>query len=63
MTIAVYKTGGLIARSVRSATLVAEIEVEPSDAPYDLTRFARRHGGDFAEVVHDTNILEELQPA
>lgn len=63
MIVNIYKTRGLISRSLRTATLVAEVEVEPSELPYDLTKFARRYGGDFAEIVYPTALHEELQPA
>lgn len=63
MTILIYKTGGRISRSARAATLVAEIDVDPHELPYRLDRFARRHGGDLAEIQYDTAPLEELQPA
>ena len=63
MTIQIYKTRGQITGSVLGATLVAEIEVESHELPYNLNHLARRHGGDFAEIVHDYPILEELQPA
>ena len=63
MIVNIYKTGGLISRSVRAATLIAEVDVEPHEVPFNLTRFARQHGGDFAEIVHPDILLEELQPA
>jgi hypothetical protein len=59
----VYKTGGRIARSLRAATLIAEVDVEPDELPFNLTKFARRHGGDFAEIIYPTVLLEEPQPA
>jgi hypothetical protein len=58
----IYKTGGHISRSVRAATLIAEVDVEPHEVPFDLTRFAKQHGGDFAEIDHPDILLEELQP-
>ncbi len=63
MTIEVYKLGGRIGRSVRHASLVTAIDVEPEEIPFDLTRFARRHGGDFAQIVHDVPLVQELQSA
>jgi hypothetical protein len=63
MTIEVYKLGGCIGRSIRHASLVTEVDVEPEEIPFDLTRFARRHGGDFAQIVHDSPLAQELQPA
>lgn len=63
MTIQIYKTGGLVSRSCRKAKLVTEVEVEPCELPYDLSRFAKRHGGDFAEVVQNNSLFEELQTA
>ena len=63
MTVQIYKTGGHVGRSVRQATLVAEIDLDPSEVPFNLSRFARRHGGDFAQIVHDNSLFEELQPA
>ena len=61
MTVAIYKTGGRVGRSVLQATLVAEIDVEPDEIPFDLSRFAKRHGGDFAEIVTDSPLFKELQ--
>ncbi len=49
MLIQVYKYTGRVSRSVLSAMLVAEIFVD--ELPADLGKFARFHGGDFAEIA------------
>jgi hypothetical protein len=61
VTILVYRLDGSLSRSVHTAVLVAEVEVD--DMPANLRRFARRHGGDFAEVQYDSPVLEELATA
>ena len=62
MTILVYRTGGHVGRSVRQATLVAEIDLEPHEIPFDLAKLAKRNGGDYAEIIYP-NVLLEVQPA
>jgi hypothetical protein len=60
----IYQTGGRIARSVCSGRLIAELDFEPHEIPFDLERLARQHGGDYAEIVYPPHILfEEPQPA
>lgn len=61
MTILVYRLRGHITRSLRSAILVAEVEVD--ELPVNLKRFAKEHGGDLAEIRYDSPILEELATA
>lgn len=63
MTVRIYRYGGLVSRSLRTARLVVELEIEPHELPYDLARLARQHGGDFAEIVHSNSLFEELQTA
>ncbi len=63
MTVRIYRYGGLVSRSLRKATLIVELDIEPHELPYNLTRFARQHGGDFAEIVHSNRFFEELQTA
>jgi hypothetical protein len=57
----IYRARGHITRSLRSAVLIAEVEVD--ELPANLKRFAKEHGGDFAEVQYDSPILEELATA
>ena len=61
MTILVYRIRGFITRSLYSAVLVAEVQVD--ELPANLSRFAKQHGGDLAEVQYDSPILEELATA
>lgn len=61
MTILVYRINSYVSRSLRSAVLVAEVDVD--ELPENLSRFAKRYGGDFAEVQFTSPILEELLTA
>lgn len=61
MTVLVYRLNGIISRSLQSASLVVEVEVD--ELPRDLTQFARQHGGHFAEVAYNSPTLEELATA
>lgn len=49
MLLQIYKYSGWRTRSVRSATLVDEVEAETF--PDDEQEFAAEHGGDFVEIA------------
>lgn len=51
MLVQVYRYAGYRSRSIVSATLVTEVEVD--EMPDDQISFAEEYGGDFIEVTYD----------
>jgi hypothetical protein len=49
MTLRIYRSAGLVSRSVLRAELVAEVEVD--QWPNDEAAFADEYGGDIIEVA------------
>lgn len=52
MRFGIYRISGLISRSVQSAELIAEVELD--DWPEDEEALAESYGGEFIQLIEET---------